>query len=90
MTPPERKAALLAIVNAAEGLARDVDQNPAAFPYTPNAKSLIRRLQGTADDLLAEAVAEGWLSKGDAANALFEARHGLPAAERARRDRQPR
>lgn len=90
MTPTERKTALITLIHSVEALARDVRENPDEFPYTPNARALTQRLQTTGDDLLQEAKAGGWLTPEEAADALFQARHAAPAAERKRRDRVPR
>lgn len=90
MTPAERKHALIQALNAIEALTREVDLNPAGHTYTPNAKSLVHRAQITMDDLVHEATEDGWLTPEEAADAVFQARHGVPAEERQKASRKPR
>ena len=64
------KAAFRAIEKlAAVGRAHDDDSG-----FTPNAHAVVERLQADADDLLHEALANGWITKQEADAMVFAAR----------------
>lgn len=97
-----RIAWLRAVLVGAEALALDASENPRGVDYSPAIRTHIRRMQAGLEDLLEQAVVDGWLARDEAAAMLRQARMAeaedgasqtmmtasdLPARQRARNKR---
>jgi hypothetical protein len=90
-----RAAWLIELVAGAEKLAADLAENPAGREYSAGATALVRRAQALGEDILEQAVADGWLTRAHAGEVLRGARMGaassvVETAVRAKAPRAPR
>jgi hypothetical protein len=75
-----RVAWLRELVAGAEALAVDLAENPAGRDYSLGAAALVRRAQALADDVVEQAVVDGWLTRLDADALLRRQRMGATDA----------